>query len=79
MARSWESGIIAVVAANVRRVRKDIPLSQEKLAFAAKLDRTYVSLVERQKRNISISVLARLARALKVKPAELVEPSPKRR
>ncbi len=79
MASSWESSIIAVVAVNVRRFRKGLGLSQEELAFEAKLDRTYVSLVERQKRNISISVLARLAKALKVRPAELVEAPPKRR
>jgi transcriptional regulator with XRE-family HTH domain len=76
---AWDSGIIAVVAVNVRRLRKGLSLSQEELGFVAKLDRTYVSLVERQKRNISISVLARLAKALKVRPAELVEPPPKRR
>lgn len=76
---AWDSGIIAVVAVNVRRLRKGLGLSQEELGFVARLDRTYVSLVERQKRNISISVLARLAKALKVRPAELVEPPSKRR
>lgn len=75
----WDSGIIAAVAANVRRVRKDLNLSQEELAFEADLDRTYISLVERRKRNITISVLARLAKALKVKPSELVEIPGKRR
>jgi len=50
-------------------VRQDVCVCGE-----AKLD-----LVERRKRNITISVLARLAKALKVRPAELVEPPPKRR
>jgi transcriptional regulator with XRE-family HTH domain len=75
----WDSGIIATVAANVRRVRNELDLSQEELAFEAKVDRTYISLVERRKRNITISMLARLAKALKVKPAELVETTAKRR
>jgi transcriptional regulator with XRE-family HTH domain len=75
----WDSGIIATVAANVRRVRQSLNLSQEELAFRAQLDRTYISLVERKKRNITISVLARLAKALKVKPAELVEGPARRR
>ena len=72
---------IAIVAENVRRIRKGKKpkLTQENLAFAADLDRTYVSAVERGEKNPTISVLARLAKALKVKPAELVEPPPKRR
>jgi transcriptional regulator with XRE-family HTH domain len=68
-------GIIATVAANVKRIRegkKPKKLSQEKLGFAADLDRTYISAVERRKRNITISVLARIAEALKVTPAALV-------
>jgi transcriptional regulator with XRE-family HTH domain len=76
-----DAEIIAVVAENVRRIRKGTKpkLSQEKLAFAADLDRTYVSAVERGEKNPTISVLARIAKALKVRAAELVEPSPKRR
>jgi transcriptional regulator with XRE-family HTH domain len=74
-----DAEIIAAFAANVRRIRKSKrpKLSQEKLAFAANLDRSYVSGVERREKNPTISVLARLARALKVKPAVLVtEPPP---
>ena len=72
---------IAIVAENVRRIRKGKKpkLSQEKLAFAADLDRTYVSAVERGEKNPTISVLARIAKALKVRAAELVEPPAKRR
>ena len=74
-----DSGIIAIVAGNVRRLRKAAKLSQEKLAFEAELDRTYISQVERAKRNITIAALARLAAALKVEPAELVTGSKRRR
>ena len=72
---------IAIVAENVGRIRKGKKpkLTQEKLAFAADLDRTYVSAVERGEKNPTISVLARLAKALKVRPSELLEPPPKRR
>jgi transcriptional regulator with XRE-family HTH domain len=82
MAKAWKGkkakrheGIIATVAANVKRIRKarkPRKLSQEELGFAANLDRTYISAVERRKRNITISVLARIAEALKVTPAALV-------
>jgi transcriptional regulator with XRE-family HTH domain len=71
---SDEATIIAAVAHNVRATRKAAGLSQEELAHEAGVDRTYVSQVERQKRNLTISVLARLAAALKVAPAELLTP-----
>jgi transcriptional regulator with XRE-family HTH domain len=67
-----EAGIIRTVAANVRRARTAIGVSQEKLALEAEVDRTYVSQVERGKRNITLVVLARLARALRTTPAALV-------
>lgn len=68
-----ETGIIRVVAANVRQARKAAGLSQEELAFEAGVDRTYVSQVERAKRNITVVVLARLARALRTTAAALVQ------
>jgi transcriptional regulator with XRE-family HTH domain len=69
-----ETGIIAAVAHNVRARRKAVGLSQEELAHEAGVDRTYVSQVERRQRNLTISVLARLAVALNVAPAELLKP-----
>lgn len=49
--------------------------SQEGLAFEADLHRTYVSGVERGVRNPTVIVIARLAFALGVKPAKLLEVS----
>lgn len=46
--------------------------SQEKLAFEADLDRTYVSSVERGRRNISIINIYKLASALEVPPHSLL-------
>jgi transcriptional regulator with XRE-family HTH domain len=67
-----ETGIIGVVAETVRRARKAAGLSQEDLALEAGLDRTYVSQVERGKRNVTIVVLARLASALRTTPDRLL-------
>lgn len=67
-----ELAIIRAVAANVRQARKAAGLSQEELALEAEVDRTYVSQVERAKRNITVVVLSRLARALRTTPAALV-------
>ena len=47
-----KSGIIAIVAENVRRQRKAAKLSQEDLALEAGVDRTYISQVERRQRNV---------------------------
>ena len=67
-----ESAIVRIVAANVRRARKALNWSQEELAFEAGLDRTYISQVERGKRNMTIVVLARLATALDTTPERLI-------
>ena len=65
--------IRAVVGRNVRRYREAKGLSQEELAFQADLHRTYVSGVERGIRNPTIAIVARLADALGVKAAKLLE------
>jgi transcriptional regulator with XRE-family HTH domain len=69
-----ETGIIATVAENVRRRREAAGLSQEQLGFEARLDRTYVSQVERRQRNVTIVVLAKLATALETTAASLLQP-----
>jgi transcriptional regulator with XRE-family HTH domain len=71
------AGIIRVVAETVRRARKAAGLSQEDLALEAGLDRTYISQVERGKRNVTIVVLARIAKALKTTPDRLLVPGRK--
>lgn len=71
--------IIKVVAETVRRARKAAGLSQEDLALEADVDRTYISQVERGKRNVTIVVLARIAKALKTTPDRLLVPPRKSR
>ena len=52
------------VGARIRELRNDRGLSQEKLALAAGLDRTYIASVENGKRNISIINLEKIIVAL---------------
>ncbi len=70
--------VIGIVAANVKAARLAAGLSQEELAHEADVDRTYVSQVEGAKRNITVTVLARIARALQTTPDKLLL-SPQRR
>jgi transcriptional regulator with XRE-family HTH domain len=73
-------GIIGVVADNVRSLRRTAGLSQEELAHEAGVDRTYISQVERRQRNVTIVVLAKIAKALNVTPDKLLlVPSSRRR
>jgi transcriptional regulator with XRE-family HTH domain len=58
---------------HVRNLRKEIGWSQEELADACGLHRTYVGAVERGERNVSLVNIVEFARALRVKPAALLE------
>lgn len=67
------------VGLNLRKYRDELGLSQEGLAFECGLHRTYVSGVERGIRNPTVTVLAKIAKALKVEPSRLLEPVRERR
>ena len=60
--------LIHIFAMNVRKYRMDKGLSQEALADLAGLHRTYISAVERERRNISIDNIENIAAALDVEP-----------
>lgn len=62
-----------VLAYNVRAHRVEKLLSQEELGFAAGLDRTFISQVERARVNVSVDNIERLATALDVEPTRLFE------
>ncbi len=62
----------AILARNIRAARQLQSLSQEELADRAGIDRTYVSGIERQLRNPTITVVARFAKALGVTTADLL-------
>ena len=64
-------------AANMRRIRLERKLTQEKVAELADLHPNYVSSVERSQRNISICNIERIAFALGVTMSELVAETPR--
>ena len=67
----------AIVGQNVRFHRQAAKLTQEQLAFASEIDLTYVGGIERGKRNPTVIILARIAQALGVEPATLLQASAK--
>jgi transcriptional regulator with XRE-family HTH domain len=63
---------------HIRRARKERGLTQEQLAEAAGIERSYVAQIETRRLNISLEVLERLADALSVDGVELLQPIPDR-
>lgn len=57
----------------VKRLRKKKGLSQESLALACALDRSYIGGVERGERNISLINIYRIAGALGIPAGELLD------
>lgn len=72
MTKARESQIQKGFGLSLRDLRKQKGLSQEGLALACGLDRSYIGGVERGERNISLLNIHRIARALNVAPAALV-------
>lgn len=62
----------AILAENLRQFRKTQGYSQEELASRCELHRTYIGSVEREERNVSLSTLEVLAKALGVSVPELL-------
>ena len=57
----------------VREQRIALNLSQEKLANIADIDRTYLPDIENGKRNVSLAVAEKIAKALNVPLTKLLE------
>ena len=65
--------LVAIFAANVRRRRLELKLSQEELAERAGVHRTYVGMLERSEKNATIYNIDRIAGALQVEPYMLLK------
>jgi len=61
------------IGARIQKIRKEAGLSQEGLALAADLDRTYISHVERGTRNPTVIVIFKIAKALDTTPSKIFE------
>lgn len=68
-----EMDIKEKIGQRIKQLRKEIAISQEALANEAEVDRTYVTDVENGRRNVSVEILERLIKALKVSIAEFFD------
>lgn len=57
----------------VRELRSEKAISQEELAALTELDRTYISGIERGKRNLSLKNILKIASALNVTASQLLD------
>ena len=60
-------------AEHVRRIRAERGISQEKLGTLAGVHRTYIGMIERAEKNITLSNIEKIAKALGVRVKDLVD------
>lgn len=56
----------------VKEYRTQKGISQEKLAELASLHRTYIGMIERAEKNITLLNIEKIAKALKIEPKDLL-------
>ncbi len=56
----------------VRDIRKEKGLSQEQLSFKAELHRTYIGMIERAEKNITLVNIEKIANALEISINDLM-------
>jgi len=67
--------ILVIFGNNVRTFRRLLNISQEELAFKANLHRTYIGMIERAEKNITLINMEKIANALGVKIKDLLNNS----
>ena len=65
--------ILEIFGHNVQKYRKEKQISQEKLAEIAGVHRTYVGMIERAEKNITLRNIEKIAKALGVEIKSLLE------
>lgn len=66
-----DKSILKFFGKKIRTIRLEQKLSQEELAYKAELHRTYIGMIERGEKNISLLNIEKVAKALGVKIQEL--------
>ncbi|MDH5721797.1 MAG: helix-turn-helix domain-containing protein [Alphaproteobacteria bacterium] len=61
------------IGKNIVRLRAERKLSQEDLCGMVEMDRSYLSEIENGHKNFSVGILFKVAKALNVKPEEILK------
>jgi len=64
--------ILEIFGENVQKYRKEKQISQEKLAEIAGVHRTYVGMIERAEKNITLRNMEKIAKALGMEIRDLL-------
>ena len=72
MAKNFKS-LETIVGKHLKEIRVKKGLSQEDLSLETGLDRSYISMVERGKRNPTLVVIFRLCEILDIQPNTLIK------
>lgn len=67
------SKIYAKLGQRIKQIRLDADLSQEKLAYAAGITRTFIGSIERGEKRASLETLEQIAKVLKVELYQLLQ------
>lgn len=65
--------ILKIFGENVQKYRKEKQISQEKLAEIAGVHRTYIGMIERAEKNITLRNIEKIAKTLEVEIKDLLE------
>lgn len=68
-----KSPILKKFGDRVRKIRLEQNFSQEDLGARAKLHRTYIGMIERGEKNITLLNIEKIAKALDIHPADLLD------
>jgi transcriptional regulator with XRE-family HTH domain len=68
-----KQNILVYFGQKVREIRKEKGLSQEELAHKADLHRTYIGMIERAEKNITLINIEKIANALEVNINNLIK------
>jgi transcriptional regulator with XRE-family HTH domain len=64
--------ILVAFGERVRELRKEKGFSQEELSFRADLHRTYIGMIERAEKNITLTNIEKIANALEITVSEIM-------
>ncbi len=67
-------GIKQIVGDNIRFIREKRGWTQEDLSIKTKMSKTFIGDIERGQKSPTIISLEKIAKALRVKPSQLLEP-----